>query len=46
MTRPLDFFFFYGSLYSYIAVMRIDKAARAAVAALAQALGVTPVSVG
>lgn len=30
MTRPLDFFFFYGSLYSYIAVMRIDEAARAA----------------
>lgn len=28
MSQPLDFFFFYGSLYSYIAVMRIDERAR------------------
>lgn len=30
MSRPLDFFLFYGSLYSYIAVMRIEESARAA----------------
>ncbi len=30
MTQPVDFFFFYGSLYTYIAVMRIDAAAKAA----------------
>ncbi len=30
MSQPLDFFLFYGSLYSYIAVMRIEETARTA----------------
>ncbi|MBM3537761.1 MAG: 2-hydroxychromene-2-carboxylate isomerase [Alphaproteobacteria bacterium] len=30
MSQPVDFFLFYGSLYSYIAAMRIGEAARAA----------------
>jgi 2-hydroxychromene-2-carboxylate isomerase len=30
MKRTLDFFFFYGSIHSYLSVMRIDNLARLA----------------
>ena len=26
MTRQMDFFFFFGSLYSYLAVVRVESA--------------------